>query len=163
MNGRNNSRPLLLAGLIITLICFIVLTISSLYGIYAILIIGELSNSLNDTGLNSALAILVVSFILVLIFTVLGIIFSSISLSRTRLPQEEFNRKRGMITTTIVFAIIIAVLEIIGLFSEFNVVNLIFSIALIVAIVFMFVGRNKQVKSPQENQEFQNNLNSFNQ
>ena len=73
MNSRKNSRPLLLAGLIITLICFIVLTISSLYGIYAILIIGELSNSLNDTGLNSALAILVVSFILVLIFTVLGI------------------------------------------------------------------------------------------
>ena len=157
-----SSRPLLLVGLIITLICFIVLTISSLYGIYATIIIGDLSNSLNDAGLNSAVAILAISFGLILIFTVLGIIFSSIALSRTRLPQEEFNRKRGMITTTIVFAIIIAVLEIFGLLSEFNLFNLIFIIVLIVAVVLMIIGRNKKVKSLQENQDNQNNINNQN-
>lgn len=158
MNNKNFNRPFLLAGLIITLISFIVLTISSFYGIYAIFILGELSNSLNDTGLDSVMGILAISFVLVLVFAVLGIIFSSISLSRTRLSPEEFQKKRGLITTTIVFAIIIAVLEFIGLFSEFAILNLIFVILLIVAIVFMFIGRNKKFSVTEDAKELNNDI-----
>ncbi len=138
------SRPFLLAGLIISLVCFCLLTISSIVGIYATLIVDVASG--DDPVMAMTVVILAISFVLVLIFSILGIVFSAISLSRCRLSPQEFDRKRGMVTTTIVFSIIVAILEIVGLFTEFNIFNLIFSIVLVVAIVFMFIDRSKNKK-----------------
>ena len=168
MNNEKVKRPFLLTGLIITLICFIALAVTSVVGIYATLLADGLSNlGKEDAILDLTIAILGISFGLVLVFSILGIVFASISMSRTRLSPQEFDNKRGMITTTIVFAIIVAVLEIIGLFSEFNVVNLIFSLALILAIVFMFIDRNKnnkllEISRAQENQQSDSNLDNQN-
>ena len=100
----------------------------------------------DDPVMAMTVVILAISFVLVLIFSILGIVFSAISLSRCRLSPQEFDRKRGMVTTTIVFSIIVAILEIVGLFTEFNIFNLIFSIVLVVAIVFMFIDRSKNKK-----------------
>ena len=73
----------------------------------------------------------------------LGVVFSAISISRWNLAPEAFDKKKGLITTTFVFSVITAVFGFISIFTAFNVLSLLLTIALILAAVFIMIDRNK--------------------
>lgn len=142
------SRPFLLTGSIIALIVFVIITISSAYIAFIGSIAGGLSESLGGATEESQLVVGTIIFVAVLLmaFSICGIVFSSISIARWRLDPEQFDKKKGIITTTFVFCVIVAVLELFGLFSQFNILDVVVLIALIVSAVFIMIDRNKNKK-----------------
>ncbi len=144
MENNRVSRPLLLTGLIVALIMFVLLTISGIITMIALPAAMDAAG-LGDTGSMGEAVLLISMFIVgvIAVFAILGIIFSAISISRWNLPPEEFDKKKGMITTTFVFSVIIVVLQIIGLLSAFDVLTLIETIVLLVAAIFIMIDRNK--------------------
>ena len=138
------SRPLLLTGLIISLIVFAILTISCIVSMTIIPALLEAMGSSEAGALGDAMiGMLMFFFIIIAAFSILGVVFSAVSIARWNLPPTEFDKKKGLITTTFVFCVIIAVLELISLFSMFDVLNLILTIVLIVAAVFIMIDRTK--------------------
>lgn len=76
----------------------------------------------------------------------LGLIFAAVSISRCRLSAKDFAGKKGLVITTFVFNVIVAVLILIGLFSGFDVLSFIMMLVMILAAVFIMVdvARNKK-------------------
>ena len=144
MENNRVSRPLLLTGLIVALIMFVLLTIGGIITMIALPAAMDAAG-LGDTGSMGEAVLLISMFIVgvIAVFAILGIIFSAISISRWNLPPEEFDKKKGMITTTFVFSVIIVVLQIIGMLSAFDVLTLIETIVLLVAAIFIMIDRNK--------------------
>ena len=144
MENNRVSRPLLLTGLIVALIMFVLLTIGGIITMIALPAAMDAAG-LGNTGSMGEAVLLISMFIMgvIAVFAILGIIFSAISISRWNLPPEEFDKKKGMITTTFVFSVIIVVLQIIGLLSEFDLLTLIETIVLLVAAIFIMIDRNK--------------------
>ncbi len=138
------SRPLLLTGLIIALVVFVILTISSVIAMTMIpALLEALSGGSADALGDAMVGMMMFMFIIIAVFSILGVVFSAISISRWNLPPAEFDNKKGLITTTFVFCVIIAVLELLSLISAFDVLNLILTIVLVVAAVFIMIDRNK--------------------
>ena len=136
------SRPLLLTGLILSLVSFVILTLSGLVTIIAVLSAGIVGNAETQMILITALFITLI----IVAFAICGVVFSSISLSRWNLPAKKFDEKKGLITTTFVFAVITAVLELIGLFTAFDILTLFMLIVSIVSAVFIMIDRCKNAK-----------------
>lgn len=146
------SRPLLLTGLIIALILFIALTFGSAYLALVFALFGGIAGASGSEASELVLMTMVFVFILIAAFSIIGIVFASISISRWKLPPQEFDKKKGIITTTFVFCVIIAVLELFGVFETFNVAGLIAVIILMIAATFIMVDCVKNKKLLKEEQ-----------
>ncbi len=136
------SRPFLLTGLILSLVSFVLLTLSGVITIVAVLSAGQVSVA----GAQMVIVTALLMSLLILAFAICGVVFSSISIGRWNLPAKKFDEKKGLITTTFVFAVITAVLELIGLITEFDVLTLLMLIVLIVSAVFIMIDRCKNAK-----------------
>ena len=135
------KRPLLLTGLILALVSFAIFVIDC---IIALIAVGSIMGEGNlDPVYSATYAIMMFMMILILAFSVLGVVFSAISISRWNLAPEAFDKKKGLITTTFVFSVITAVFGFISVFTAFNVLSLLLTIALILAAVFIMIDRNK--------------------
>ena len=110
-----------------------------MFGIFGILTSG-------DAILNMAGFIYLGIMLLVFIFCLLGLIFSGISFTRVGMAPEKFAEKKGMPKTVIVFNFIIAVLLLIGVIQEVNVLSIIVLLALIASAILMIVDIKKNKK-----------------
>lgn len=109
------------------------------FGIFGILTSG-------DVIMNMAGFITLGIMLLVFIFCLLGLIFSGISFTRVGMAPEKFAEKKGMPKTVIVFNFIIAVLLLIGVIQEVNVLAIIVLLALIASAILMIVDIKKNKK-----------------
>ena len=142
---QQTKRPFLLAGLIINIVCFAILSILSLVLVFAAAqVLSDLSDiNASDTG---AAVFVMAIYILILAFCVLGLVFSAVSITRVKLSPVEFNRRKGMVLTSFIFDIIIIVFTIIGLTSGFDVLSFIMALCLICAAVFIMLDYAKNPK-----------------
>lgn len=138
---QNKSRPFLLTGLILSIIAYAALLISSF-----LTVIPAFTLFSGDEVLDAAVAMILVIGIVLIVFSLLGLIFAAVSISRCRLSAKDFAGKKGLVITTFVFNVIVAVLILIGLFSGFDVLSFIMLLVMILAAVFIMVDvvRNKK-------------------
>ena len=139
---KGKTRVCLLIGLILSTICYALYTVVSLIGMFGIF--GILTSG--DAILNMAGFIYLGIMLLVFIFCLLGLIFSGISFTRVGMAPEKFAEKKGMPKTVIVFNFIIAVLLLIGVIQEVNVLSIIVLLALIASAILMIVDIRKNKK-----------------
>lgn len=138
---QNKSRPFLLTGLILSIIAYAALLISSF-----VTLIPAFALFSGDEVLDAAAAMILIVGIVLIVFSLLGLIFAAVSISRYRLSAKDFAGKKGLVITTFVFNVIVAVLILIGLFNGFDVLSLIMMLVMILAAVFIMVdvARNKK-------------------
>lgn len=149
----NNStkKPFLLAGLVINIVAFSIYIIDCLIGIFALAT--ALSEYANDPTFQTAAVIVLLSFILILAFSITGVVFSSVCIPRYKLEPEKFAKKKGMILTVFIFDIIVVVLSIIGFCTgSFSILGLFIVLALIVGAVFIMMDYSKNRKFIEQNQ-----------
>ena len=147
---QKQSRPFLLTGLILSLLAYIAIFISYLFSIVAVTgLLGDLA------VVDTAVMLVIVMAILIMIFALLGLIFASVSISRWKLSPQEFAGKKGLIITTFVFNVIIAVLLLVSLFSTFDVFTLVLLLVMVLAAVFIMVDVAKNKKLLTETQTAQ--------
>ena len=139
---KGKARVCLLIGLILSTICYALYTVVSLIGMFGIF--GMLSSG--DAILNMAGYIYLGIILLVFIFCLLGLVFSSISFTRVGMAPEKFAEKKGIPTTIIVFNFIIAVLLLIGVIQEVNVLSIFVLLALVASAILMIVDIKKNKK-----------------
>ena len=139
---QQTKRPFLLAGLIINIVCFAILSIGSLVLVFAA---AQVLSDINVSDTGAAVFVMAI-YILILAFCVLGLIFSAISITRVKLSPVEFNRRKGMVLTSFIFDIIIIVFTIIGLTSGFDTLSFIMALCLICAAVFIMLDYAKNPK-----------------
>lgn len=139
---QQTKRPFLLAGLIINIVCFAILSIGSLVLVFAA---AQVLSDINASDTGAAVFVMAI-YILILAFCVLGLVFSAVSITRVKLSPVEFNRRKGMVLTSFIFDIIIIVFIIIGLTSGFDVLSFIMALCLICAAVFIMLDYAKNPK-----------------
>lgn len=145
---QKQSRPFLLTGLILSIIAYVAIFVAYLLSIVTLLgLAGQ------EALVDTAIALVIVMAILVMIFSLLGLIFAAVSISRWKLSPQEFAGKKGLIITTFVFNVIIAVFLLIGLINTFSALTLILLIVMILAAVFIMidVAKNKKLLAETQN------------
>lgn len=148
------SRPFMFTGLLISLFAFI----GSL-ALCAFLVVTYMSiaASIGNEITNLVYFIVIGAYIIIMIFALLGLIFSAVSLSRCNLSPSEFYEKKGMVIATLVFNILVAVLYLISLFTAFNFVALIMLLVFVVSSVFIIVdlAKNKKLLAKEDEEKTQ--------
>lgn len=139
------KRPYLLTGLIVNIVCFAVLALSSIVSIF-----GIAAGFDSGDAVEGVLILLLFSVIIVLALSVVGIVFSAISIQRVKLDPEKFDKKKGFILTSFILDVVVVIFSIIGLSSgSFNVSSLLMTLALIAAavlIMYEYVNNDKLLK-----------------
>lgn len=139
------KRPYLLTGLIVNIVCFAVLALSSIVSIF-----GIAASFDSGDAVEGALILLLFSVIIVLALSVVGMVFSAISIQRVKLDPEKFDKKKGFILTSFILDVVVVIFSIIGLCSgSFNVSSLLMTLALIAAavlIMYEYVNNDKLLK-----------------
>ena len=142
------KRPVLLAGLIISLLLYVGETIYSfvtmLAAISALTVVT--GSSVTDSIFDVAGIIMIGAGVITIVFSLLGLIFSAVSIPRCKLSASDFQEKKGLIVTVVVFNFIIIALALISLISELNVVSLILMLAFLVASILLIVDLSKNKK-----------------
>lgn len=147
---QKQSRPFLLTGLILSIIAYVAIFVA-----YFLSIVTLLGLAGQEALVDTAIALVIVMAILVMIFSLLGLIFAAVSISRCKLSPQEFAGKKGLIITTFVFNVIIAVFLLIGLINTFSALTLILLIVMILAAVFIMIDVAKNKKLLEETQNVQ--------
>lgn len=146
------SRPFMFTGLLISLLSYL----GSL-AICAFLVITYLSigASAETNFMDSILIIIIGVYAIIMIFALLGLIFSAVSLSRCNLAPTSFYEKKGIVIATLVFNILVTILFIISLFSAFNVVTLVILLLFVVSTIFIIVdlARNKKLLEAEDKEK----------
>lgn len=152
--GKNISRPLLLTGLILSLLCYVVIAVTTAISIAAIIPLLSASSSLDPTGATTAATVITgLVGIIIVIFSILGLIFSAVGMSRCKLDAETFSNRKGIVITTIVFNILTIILLAVGIVSTFSIWSLIEILVLVLATIFIIVdvAKNKKYLNNNEN------------
>ena len=142
------KRPVLLAGLIISLLLYVGETIFSFVTMLAAIpaFTMKTGTSITDAFSDTIGIILIGVGVITIVFSLLGLIFSAVSIPRCRLSASDFQEKKGLIVTVVVFNFIIIALALISLISELNVVSLILMLAFLVASILLIVDLSKNKK-----------------
>lgn len=130
------DRKLLKTGLSISLAGFSYCLVSSiivLFGLIGIAI--DETESINKTAWAIILGVIVV----LMIFSITGLVFASLSFKKVNLLPTEFKKQTGFIITTLVLDGITILLSIIGMTSGLDASSLIFIFALIAAFILIII------------------------
>lgn len=152
MNNNFTKKPLMLTGLILNIVVFILLGIYSLIAMIAVL---QVLSEISSTSTDMAAIILMAMLIFLLIFSIVGIIISSVALTRLKLSNEEFAQKKGVVLASFVFDCILAVFILIAIISKFDIVMLIALLLIICAGTLIMVDFAKKPKVSSENDKTQ--------
>lgn len=148
---KSSSKICLLIGLILSMVLFVYYTVSSfivMVGIFGMMGTG-------DPVFNTAVGMTIGIIIPMVIFGILGIIFTGISFTRLKMDAQTFANKKGMPITVAVFNFILGLLILIGLFDSVDVLSVICLIGFIASAVLIIVAislNKKETKTPQINQ-----------
>lgn len=148
---KSSSKICLLIGLILSMVLFVYYTVSSFVGMMAVF--GMMGTG--DPVFETAGMITIGMIVLMVIFGVLGIIFTGISFTRLKMDAQTFANKKGMPITVAVFNFILGLLILIGLFDSVDVLSVICLIGFIASAVLIIVAislNKKETKTPQINQ-----------
>lgn len=128
------NRPLLYAGLVINIISFFILTVcSALYIFY-------IARDLNIDAIEDSTIINLLINIFLILFSLVEVILSVISLFRTKWSLEKFNAKRWLILSIIIMNITSFILGVIEMKTiGFDIVILFIVLALITSTVFIIL------------------------
>lgn len=139
------KRPMLLTGLILVIVGMGYFAITAFLALFYIGLILDIAQSAGGTVDISATMVTVILLVLGAL-GVLTVVLASVGISRLKLSPQEFVEKKGTITASLVITIIIAVLSIIGLTSEFSIVSLISCLVLVMGAIFTIVGLRQNKK-----------------
>ncbi len=142
------KRPVLLAGLIISLLLYVGETIFSFVTMLAAIqaFTMQTGTSITDAFSDTIGIILIGVGVITIVFSLLGLIFSAVSIPRCRLSASDFQEKKGLIVTVVVFNFIIIALALISLISKLEVASLILMLAFLVASILLIVDLSKNKK-----------------
>lgn len=157
---KSNFRICLLIGLILSTVLYAYYAISCLVGIVGV--IGMISGASGDAVFQTAGIMTIGIMVVMIIFGILGLIFSSISFNRVAMDPKKMAGKKGLPITVSVFNFILAVLILIGLTEGVDALSIICLIGFIASAVLLIIdiARNKTLLNKQnvqtpniENQE----------
>ena len=157
---KKNFRICLLIGLILSTVLYAYYAISCLVGIVGV--IGMISGASGDAVFQTAGFMTIAIMVVMIIFGVLGLIFSSVSFNRVAMDPKKMAGKKGLPITVSVFNFILAVLILIGLTEGVDALSIICLIGFIASAVLLIIdiARNKTLLNKQnvqtpniENQE----------
>lgn len=142
------KRPVLLAGLIISLLLYTAELIYSFVTMLAAISALTMATGISaaDSIFDVAGIIMIGAAVITIVFSLLGLIFSAVSIPRYKLSASDFQEKKGLIVTVVVFNFIVIALALFSLISELNVVSLILMIAFLVASILLIVDLSKNKK-----------------
>lgn len=159
---KKTLRVCLLIGLILSIIIYIYLAVSSFFAVIAMFSLIGAGGGETVTGaiVNMAGIIALGALIIPLVIAVLGAIFSGVSFNRVTMQPSKFEENKGKLITVIVFNIITAAIFVYGLIQEFNVLSLLSAIALVAGVVLIAIDmkRNKKLLSKQSEQTSTENV-----
>mgnify|MGYP000877090889 CR=1 FL=1 len=135
---QKETRPVLLSGLIICLVVFSVLCLVFFIVTLRIAAIGIGRNpffSTFDIGFSLAL------FVLLLTFSIFGIVFSANSIPLSSKPLSALQKNRGYILTTFIFATIIDIIFLLSILDGVDrAINILLFLALTAGATLTLVG-----------------------
>lgn len=157
---KKTFRVCLLIGLILSTALYAYYTVTSFIGMLAMFSMFSTGNTIGDAVLNSMGIIGVGVMLLMFVFSLLGLIFSSLGFSKVGMTPEKFQEKKGKLTKIVVFNFILAALILYGLFEAVEVLSIIFLIAFIAASVLIIIDqkRNKKLLEESSRQAELNNI-----
>ncbi len=130
---KQTKRPLLLAGLVMNIITFIILIVSSAINIF------NISTNLGDTVEASEIINLLIGILLVLV-GIVTIAISAMCIMRINIHEEQFHAKRGLILTTFILTVFSFILTIVGMRTYgFDILTLFITLFLICSATFIIV------------------------
>lgn len=130
---KQTKRPLLLSGLVMNIVTFVILIISSAINIFYI------SRDLGDTVESSTIINLLINILLVLV-GIVTIAFSAMCIMRTNMHEEQFHLKRGLILTTFILTVFSFILTIVGMRTYgFDILTLFITLFLICSATFIII------------------------
>ncbi len=153
----NFKRPYMLTGLIISLLTYIGNLVVS--GMGMVVTAGLLGGFSEDPVFMFTYILTMGIFVIIAIFSLLGIIFSGIGIARNALTPQELQNKKGLIVTVVVFNFLVSILIFISLASSFDIVSLLFAILALIGAIFIIVDlvRNKkQVEKEKQAEQIAN-------
>lgn len=130
------DRKLLKSGLSISLAGFSYCLVSSIIVLFGLIGLSiDESTSINKTVWAVMLGVVVV----LMIFSIVGIVFASLSFKKVNLLPTEFKKQTGFIITTLVLDGVTILVTIIGMTSGLDASSLIFVLVLITAFVLIIL------------------------
>ena len=109
-----NRRPLLLSGLIISLISFSVFTLLTFMSIIVVIIDNPALGIPLDMG---SIDFLIGLLVFLMVYSILGIIFSSIGVSLCSKPFSVYRKRHGYILTSFIFLVLIDIMVFLAIFG----------------------------------------------
>lgn len=158
---KKTFRVSLLIGLILSTILYSWCIISSFIGFTSLLGYASSGNVDNDFVNNGGIAVFFILGIM-LIFCILGVIFSGVSFSRVSMSPEKFQYKKGLPITVVVFNFIfvgfyllyLIIFSLTGIIASIDIFMVIWMLCFIASSVLIIVdlARNKSFILKNENQ-----------
>ena len=137
------SRPLLLAGEIIAIVAFVCSLFFYAVFAYMLLIAGVLSEGFTGSAADTTEIFMMIYYLFGLVIaSVVGLVITSIACANANAPIEKFNKRQGLLITSIVITAIIVLASMLGVYIT-GFASLVLVLALIVAVVLMSVGLGK--------------------
>ena len=155
-----NFRICLLIGLILSTILYAYYTISCFVGIIGVAGIMSGSGNVDDAVFQTAGIMTIGIMVVMIIFGILGLIFSSVSYNRVSMDPKKMAGKKGLPITVSVFNFILAVLILIGLTEGVDALSIICLIGFIASAVLIIIdiARNKTLLNKQNVQTPNNEI-----
>ena len=130
---KQTKRPLLLSGLVMNIVTFVILIVSSAINIFYI------SKDLGDVVESSTIINLLINILLVLV-GIVTIAFSAMCLLRTNMHEEQFHLKKGLLLTTFILTVFSFILTIVGMRTYgFDILTLFITLFLICSASFIII------------------------
>ena len=146
---KSNFRICLLIGLILSTVLYAYYAISCLVGIVGV--VGMISGASGDAVFQTAGFMTIAIMAVMIIFGILGLIFSSVSFNRVAMDPQKMAGKKGLPITVAVFNFILAILILIGLTEGVDALSIICLLCFIASAVLIIVdvARNKTLLNKQ--------------
>ena len=137
------SRPLLLAGEIIAIVVFSCSVFFYAIYAYALLIAGALTEGFTGSVADTTEIFIMIYYLFgLMLASVVGLIITSVACASANAPIEKFNKRQGLLITSIVLTLLIVLASLLGVLVT-NFISLVIVVALIVAAVLMSIGLGK--------------------
>lgn len=165
---KKNLKVCLLIGLILSTILYAYLAISVFIGIFASTSIINNAASIGEAFAAPAIAVTIALMIIILIFALIGLVFTAICFKKISMPPSEFDQAKKLLITVVIFNIIFSIFFLYGIIqSEPDAMTIIVLIGIIASTVLIIIDivRNKKLLKLQENNNLstENNNTNFTQ
>lgn len=137
------SRPLLFAGEVVTIITFAISIIFYIVWAYVMLVAGALAEGLTGAAADTTEIFYIFYYMLILaIFSVIGVIISSIACARSKKIFDKAKHKSGIFIASGIYNLVFCLISAVGVYLT-SFISLLFWVAIVVGAVLIFIGYKK--------------------